>query len=83
MVGTITKVRKQTLGLFQTIEVMPAVSLARTEIVLVVNAADDQPRNQGLCRGQPSMKLSLLLFAVGLLMVLLQTTFLHFFSRGS
>jgi rod shape-determining protein MreC len=38
MVGTITKVRKESLGLFQVIEVMPAVSLARTEIVLVVSA---------------------------------------------
>jgi rod shape-determining protein MreC len=38
MVGTVTKVRKESLGLFQVIEVMPAVSLARTEIVLVVSA---------------------------------------------
>jgi rod shape-determining protein MreC len=38
MVGTITKVRKETLGLFQVIEVMPAVNPARTETVLVVSA---------------------------------------------
>ena len=38
VVGSVTKVRKQTLGLFQHIEVMPAVNLARTEEVLVVNA---------------------------------------------
>jgi rod shape-determining protein MreC len=44
MVGTVSKVRKQNLGLFQTIEVMPAVSPARVEIVLVVDAAADQPR---------------------------------------
>ena len=47
MVGTISKVRKQNLGLFQTIEVMPAISPARVEIVLVVNAADDQPQTKG------------------------------------
>ena len=47
MVGTISKVRKQNLGLFQTIEVMPAISPARVEIVLVVNAAGDQPRPTG------------------------------------
>jgi rod shape-determining protein MreC len=44
MVGTVSKVRKQNLGLFQTIEVMPAVSPARVEIVLVVDAVADQPR---------------------------------------
>ena len=38
MVGTVNKVRKQTVGLFQVIEVMPAVSPAQTEVVLVVNA---------------------------------------------
>jgi rod shape-determining protein MreC len=47
MVGTISKVRKQNLGLFQTIEVMPAVSPARTEIVLVVNAEADTPQSRG------------------------------------
>ena len=47
LVGTISKVRKQNLGLFQTIEVMPAISPARVEIVLVVNAAGDQPRTSG------------------------------------
>jgi len=38
IVGTITKLRKETLGLFQVIEVMPAVNPARTETVLVVSA---------------------------------------------
>ena len=38
MVGTVTKVRKQSLGLFQWIEVMPAVDTSRTEEVLVVKA---------------------------------------------
>ena len=47
MVGTVSKVRKQNLGLFQTIEVMPAISPARVEIVLVVNAAADQPQTKG------------------------------------
>ena len=47
MVGTVSKVRKQNLGLFQTIEVMPAISPARVEIVLVVNATKDQPQTKG------------------------------------
>lgn len=47
MVGTVSKVRKQNLGLFQTIEVMPAISPARVEIVLVVNATADQPQTKG------------------------------------
>jgi rod shape-determining protein MreC len=38
MVATVTTVRKQTAGLFQQIGVMPAVTLERTEQVLVVNA---------------------------------------------
>ena len=47
LVGTVSKVRKQNLGLFQTIEVMPAISPARVEIVLVVNATADQPQTKG------------------------------------
>ncbi len=47
MVGTVSKVRRQNLGLFQTIEVMPAISPARVEIVLVVNATADQPQTKG------------------------------------
>ena len=47
MVGTISKVRKQSLGLFQVIEVMPAVSPARTEIVLVVSGEGNLPRSSG------------------------------------
>jgi rod shape-determining protein MreC len=47
IVGTVSKVRKQNLGLFQTIEVMPAISPARVEIVLVVNATADQPQTKG------------------------------------
>jgi rod shape-determining protein MreC len=42
MVGTVTKVRKQTLGLFQAIEVIPAVTTAQTEVVLVVNARESK-----------------------------------------
>lgn len=38
MVGTVTKVRKQNLGLFQYIEVVPAVTSERAEEVIVVNA---------------------------------------------
>ena len=38
MVGTVTKVQKQHLGLFQLIEVVPAVVTSRTEEVLIVNA---------------------------------------------
>ena len=45
VVGTVVKVRKQTLGLFQHIEVMPAVSLARTEEVLIVKADVSQEKN--------------------------------------
>src|SRR4029450_1118800 len=45
LVGTVIKARKQTLGLFQHIEVMPAVSLARTEEVLIVNADINQEKN--------------------------------------
>ena len=45
VVGTVIKVRKQTLGLFQYIEVMPAVSLARTEEVLIVKADVNQEKN--------------------------------------
>jgi rod shape-determining protein MreC len=42
MVGTVVKVRKQNLGLFQYIEVMPAVTSARVEEVMVVNSALSQ-----------------------------------------
>ena len=45
VVGTVTKVRKQTLGLFQHIEVMPAVNLGRTEEVLIVKADINQEKN--------------------------------------
>jgi rod shape-determining protein MreC len=37
MVGTVTKARKQHLGLFQLIEVTPAVLASRVEEVLVVH----------------------------------------------
>jgi rod shape-determining protein MreC len=36
MVGTVIKVRKQNIGLFQFIEVLPAVQTSRIENVLVV-----------------------------------------------
>jgi cell shape-determining protein MreC len=39
MVGAVTKVLKQHIGLFQFIEVLPAVQSARVEDVLVVAAA--------------------------------------------
>jgi rod shape-determining protein MreC len=42
VVGTVIKVRKQTLGLFQSIELLPAVSLARTEEVLIVKTEPHQ-----------------------------------------
>jgi rod shape-determining protein MreC len=45
VVGAVTKVRKQTLGLFQHIEVMPAVNLARTEEVLIVKPDASQGKN--------------------------------------
>ena len=38
MVATVIKVRKQNLGLFQYIEVMPAVTSERAEEVIAVNA---------------------------------------------
>jgi rod shape-determining protein MreC len=38
MVATVTSVRKQTVGLFQQISVMPAITFDRTEQVLVVGA---------------------------------------------
>lgn len=45
VVGTVTKVRKQPHGLFQHIEVMPAVNLTRTEEVLIVSAEVNQEKN--------------------------------------
>jgi rod shape-determining protein MreC len=38
LVATVTSVRKQTVGLFQQISVMPAITFDRTEQVLVVGA---------------------------------------------
>ncbi len=46
LVGTVTKVRKQTLGLFQFIEVIPAVAISRTEEVLVVKAEADPMKKE-------------------------------------
>lgn len=45
MVGTVIKVRKQHLGLFQFVEVLPAVQTARTENVLVVTADAGAAKN--------------------------------------
>ena len=45
MVGTVIKVRKQHLGLFQFVEVLPAVQTARTENVLVVAADSGAVKN--------------------------------------
>jgi rod shape-determining protein MreC len=42
MVGTVIRARKQNLGLFQYIEVMPAVTSAQTEEVMVVSADSSQ-----------------------------------------
>jgi rod shape-determining protein MreC len=44
MVGTVIKVRKQQLGLFQFVEVLPAVQPARVEEVLVVAGDSDGPK---------------------------------------
>ena len=44
MVGAVIQVRKQHLGLFQFIEVLPAVQSARVEEVLVVGAQSDAKR---------------------------------------
>lgn len=41
LVGTVIKVRKQNRGLFQAVEVWPAVQAARVEEVLVVGAEND------------------------------------------
>jgi len=46
MVGTVVKVNKQNLGLFQHVEVMPAVSSAQIEEVLVVGGGEpDQAKH--------------------------------------
>jgi rod shape-determining protein MreC len=45
MVGTVVKVRKQHIGLFQFIEVLPAVQIPRIENVLVVAAGSDAAKN--------------------------------------
>ena len=45
MVGTAVKVRKQNLGLFQYVEIMPAVISSQTEEVLVVSGEPDQAKN--------------------------------------
>jgi rod shape-determining protein MreC len=47
MVGTVTKVTKQNLGLFQYIELTPAVFLSQTEEVLVVKGETNQTKNEG------------------------------------
>ena len=45
MVGTVIKVRKQHLGLFQFVEIIPAVQSSRTENVLVVAASSSPDKN--------------------------------------
>jgi rod shape-determining protein MreC len=45
MVGTVIRVRKQHLGLFQFIEVLPAVQSSRVEDVLVVSGEGDGAKN--------------------------------------
>jgi rod shape-determining protein MreC len=44
MVGAVISVHKQTAGLFQQINVLPAVTLNTTEQVLVVGARENAPR---------------------------------------
>jgi rod shape-determining protein MreC len=44
MVATVISVRKQTVGLFQQISVLPAVTLDRTEQVLVVSGQEAPAR---------------------------------------
>jgi rod shape-determining protein MreC len=45
LVGTVIKVRKQHLGLFQFVEILPAVQSSRTEIVLIVAASSGSEKN--------------------------------------
>ncbi|HEX9264464.1 MAG TPA: rod shape-determining protein MreC [Candidatus Binatia bacterium] len=45
MVGTVIKVRKQHLGLFQFVEIIPAVQSSRTENVLIVAASSSPDKN--------------------------------------
>ena len=45
MVGTVIKVRKQHLGLFQFVEILPAVQSSRTENVLIVAASSSPDKN--------------------------------------
>jgi rod shape-determining protein MreC len=45
LVGTVIKVRKQHLGLFQFVEVLPAVQSSRVEDVLVVSGESDAAKN--------------------------------------
>ena len=45
LVGTVIKVRKQNRGLFQSVEVWPAVQAARIEQVLVVSAQPEPAQN--------------------------------------
>jgi rod shape-determining protein MreC len=44
IVGTVTKVLKQNLGLFQHVEVTPAVLSTQTEEVLIVNSGTNRPK---------------------------------------
>lgn len=45
LVGTVIRVRKQHLGLFQFVEVLPAVQSSRVEDVLVVSGESDAAKN--------------------------------------
>jgi rod shape-determining protein MreC len=45
LVGTVIKVRKQNRGLFQSVEVWPAVQAARVEHVMVVSAQPEAAKN--------------------------------------
>jgi rod shape-determining protein MreC len=45
LVGTVIKVNKQHLGLFQSVEVLPAVQSSRVEEVLVVGSPESAAEN--------------------------------------
>ena len=85
MVGTVIKVRKQNLGLFQSVEVLPAVHAARIEEVLVVscgNRSGEKVVGRFANLDDAPMKLFLLFFLAGIFLVVLQTTLFHLLPIG-
>ena len=86
MVGTVIKVRKQHLGLFQIVEVMPAVQASRVEEVLVVSAETEAVKKlAGRFANWPMcpMKLFLLFFLVGMFSVRLADDLFSFVADRS